>query len=77
MASLAAAQPRRIASSWIRKLATTNRRSMSYSPPYTYIEADALADELRTRGEQPGKLAVVDVRGAWPPSSWVKLTLYR
>ena len=35
---------------------------MSFTPPYQYIEADALAKELRSKSSQPRSIAVVDVR---------------
>ena len=37
--------------------------TMSFQPPYTYIEADALASKLK---EQRPSTAVVDVRGTLP-----------
>ncbi|WFC99110.1 protein-tyrosine-phosphatase [Malassezia yamatoensis] len=36
--------------------------SMSFTPPYRYIEADALAEQLRSKSTQPLSIAVVDVR---------------
>lgn len=38
------------------------RSTMAYSPPYTYMEADALAEVLRARAAKPRAVAVVDVR---------------
>ena len=37
--------------------------TMSYTPPYTYIDATSLAERLKQRAHDPQSVAVVDVRG--------------
>jgi len=41
-------------------------RAMSFTPPYTYIDADTLAEKLRQNNSGSQGIAVVDVRGTSP-----------